>query len=124
MSFVKDVAGERVSYWLRHRFERDTVVATLPVGYADGVLPPARARNRGPAGGRRCPIVGVITMDQLVVDCGRPGEAPRPQVGAEAVLIGEQGADRVTAEDWAGRLGTIAYEIICGIGPRIPRIYG
>jgi alanine racemase len=125
VSFVKEVrAGERVSYGLRHRFERDSVVATLPIGYADGV--PRRLHELGVdvlVGGRRCPIVGVITMDQLLVDCGAVGEVPVPQVGAEAVLIGEQGDEQVTAEDWAIRLGTIAYEIVCGIGSRIPRVY-
>jgi alanine racemase len=62
-------------------------------------------------------------MDQLVVDCGPADDEPRPEVGDEAVLIGEQGEERVTAEDWADRLGTIAYEVVCGIGPRIPRVY-
>ena len=125
VSFVRDVAaGERVSYGLRHRFDRDTVVATLPIGYADGV--PRRLHELGTevlVGGRRCPIVGVITMDQLVVDCGPDGEVPRPRLGDEVVLIGEQGGERVTAEDWAEKLGTIAYEIVCAIGPRVPRIY-
>jgi alanine racemase len=125
VSFVRDVAaGERVSYGLRHRFESDTVVATLPIGYADGV--PRRLYELGTdvlLGGHRRPIVGVITMDQLLIDCGPVGEAPRPQPGDEAVLIGEQDGERVSADDWAARLGTIAYEIVCGIGPRIPRIY-
>jgi alanine racemase len=125
VAFVKEVAaGERVSYGLRHRFERDSVVATLPIGYADGV--PRRLHELGGEvllGGRRCPIVGVITMDQLVVDCGAAGAVAPPSIGDEAVLIGEQGGDRVTADDWAGALGTIAYEIVCGIGPRVPRVY-
>jgi alanine racemase len=125
VSFVRELAaGERISYGLRHRFDRDTVVATLPVGYADGV--PRRLHEVGGEaliGGRRCPIVGVITMDQLMVDCGPAGGAPAPQAGDEAVLIGEQGNERITAGDWAARLGTIAYEIVCGIGPRVPRTY-
>ena len=125
VSFVRDVAaGERVSYGLRHRFERDSVIATLPIGYADGV--PRRLHELGAEvllGGRRCPVVGVITMDQLVVDCGPPGAAPRPAVGDVAVLLGEQGSERITAEDWAVPLGTIGYEVVCGIGPRVPRVY-
>ena len=98
-------------------------MATLPVGYADGVRC-LQARNRGPAGRPPLPDRGCDHHGPARRRLRAAREAPRPQVGAEAVLIGEQGADRVTAEDWAGRLGTIAYEIICGIGPRIPRIYG
>jgi alanine racemase len=125
VSYVKEVAaGERISYGLRHRFDCDSVVATLPIGYADGVT--RRLHEVGGEvliGGRRCPIVGVITMDQLTVDCGPAGTAPVPLVGDEAVLIGEQGSERITADDWAAKLGTIAYEVVCGIGPRVPRVY-
>ena len=74
-------------------------------------------------GGRRRPIVGTITMDQLMVDCGPAGTAPPPSVGDEVVLFGEQGSERITADDWAASLGTIGYEIVCGIGSRIPRRY-
>jgi alanine racemase len=119
VSLVKRVrAGSGVSYGLRHTFERDTTVATLPLGYADGVR-----RSLGRLGGevliagRRCPIVGVVTMDQLMVDVGELEVA----IGDEAVLIGRQGDDEITATDWADRLGTIAYEITCGISPRVPR---
>jgi alanine racemase len=107
---------------LRHTFGRDTTVATVPIGYADGV--PRRLFDVGGdvlIGGRRRPIVGVVTMDQLMVDCG---DDPA-RVGDEVVLIGEQdgpdGALRIRAEDWADRLGTIGYEIVCGIGSRVPR---
>jgi alanine racemase len=123
VAFVKRVAaGSHVSYGWRHRFERDTTVATLPLGYADGIsrrlgtLPDA-AGTEVLIGGRRHPIVGVVTMDQLMVDVGDEAVA----VGDEAVLIGTQGDQRIKAEDWATRLGTIGYEIICGIGARIPR---
>lgn len=125
VSFVKVVAaGDRLSYGLRHRFAADTVVATVPIGYADGV--PRRLGELGAevlVGGRRCPIVGTVTMDQLMVDCGPAGDGPPVAVGDEVVLIGEQGGARIAAEDWARPLGTIAYEIVCGIGPRIPRRY-
>ena len=70
-------------------------------------------------GGRRRPIVGVVTMDQLMVDCGDDDVA----VGDEAVLIGHQGGEQVTATEWADRLGTINYEITCGISARVPRRY-
>ncbi|MBK5224211.1 MAG: alanine racemase [Acidimicrobiia bacterium] len=111
-------AGEGISYGLRHTFGRDTTVATVPVGYADGVR--RRLSEVGGEvliGGRRHPIVGAITMDQLMVDCGDQ----RVSVGDEVVLIGRQGAEVITAEDWAEKLDTISYEIVCGIGPRVER---
>ncbi len=127
VSMVKRViAGERVSYGLRHEFEAPTTVVTVPIGYADGV--PRRLSAHGGQvliGGRRHPIVGVITMDQLMVDVGDLDVA----VGDEVVLIGEQDAgdggatERVRAEDWAALTDTIAYEIVCGVGPRVPRFY-
>jgi alanine racemase len=116
------VAGTAISYGQRHRFERDTTVATVPIGYADGV--PRRLWSHGGhvlIGGARCPIVGVVTMDQLMVDVGSAPTA----VGDEVVLIGEQdgpdGPQRIHAEDWADQLDTIGYEIVCGIGSRVPR---
>ena len=122
---VKPVAaGDRISYGLRHRFEQDSVVATVPIGYADGV--PRRLFAAGGevlVGGRRRPIVGVVTMDQLMVDCGPVGDpvADAVRVGDEVVLLGSQGAERIRPEEWADRLGTIAYEIVCGISHRIQR---
>jgi alanine racemase len=121
VSMVKRVAaGERISYGLRHRFDHDTVVATVPIGYADGV--PRRLSAVGGEvliGGRRRPIVGTVTMDQLMVACDDDEVA----VGDEVVLIGRQGDEVVTAAEWAEPLDTIAYEIVCGIGPRVPRRY-
>lgn len=125
VSLVKVVpAGDRLSYGLRHRFDTDTVVATVPIGYADGVA--RRSSTVGAEvllGGRRRPIVGTVTMDQLMVDCGPPGADDEPVVGDEVVLIGRQGDEEITAEEVGGRLGTIGYEIVCGIGSRIPRRY-
>jgi len=122
VSFVKCVAaGAGVSYGLRHTFDRATVVATVPIGYADGV--PRRLSLEGGevlVGGRRCPIVGVVTMDQLMVDCGPDADV---EVGDEVVLVGRQGDAVITAEEWAEAVDTIAYEIVCGIGPRVPRVY-
>ena len=123
ISAVKTVAaGEGVSYGLRHVFDRDTVVATVPIGYADGV--PRRLFGTGGEvliHGARRPIVGVVTMDQLMIDCG---DVP-VEVGDEVVLIGAQigaaGCDAIPAEEWAARLGTIGYEIVCGISKRITR---
>ncbi len=121
VSHVKRLgAGERLSYGLRHELATAANVATVPLGYADGVR--RNLSGTGTAvliGGRRYEIVGTITMDQLMVDCGDDDVA----VGDEVVLIGRQGDDRIRAEDWAATLGTIGYEIVCGIGARVPRRY-
>ncbi len=120
--------GEGISYGQRHVFAERTVVATIPIGYADGV--PRRLWSEGGyvlIGGVRRPIVGVVTMDQMMVDCGQVtdiAEAAQVKIGDEAVLIGTQGDEQIRAEDWAAALGTIAYEITCGIGERVPRRYG
>ena len=121
VAMVKRVqAGERISYGLTHRFERDATVATVPIGYADGATRRLSATGGEVlVGGARRPIVGTITMDQLMVDCGDDEVA----VGDEVVLIGCQGDEMVTAQEWADRLDTIAYEVVCGIGPRVPRHY-
>jgi alanine racemase len=117
-------AGEAVSYGLRRPLPVDSVVATVPLGYADGV--PRRLSSAGGevlVGGRRRPIAGTVTMDQLMVDCG-PAADPAAQAvrpGTEVVLLGAQGDERVGAEEWAERLDTISYEIVCGISARVPR---
>lgn len=111
-------AGERVSYGLRYELPDRARVATVPVGYADGV--PRNLGLRGGEvliGGRRHRIAGTVTMDQLLVDVGDTEVA----VGDEVVLIGCQGDEEVSAGDWAERLDTIGYEIVCGIGSRVPR---
>lgn len=119
VSHVKRVAaGEGVSYGLRHRFERPATVATVPIGYADGV--PRRSGSTGGSvliGGVPRPIVGVVTMDQLVVDCG---DDPI-RVDDEVVLIGRQVDAEITANDWGEITGTIGYEIVCGLSKRLPR---
>lgn len=121
VSFVKRLhAGDMISYGLRHTFTKSTTVATIPIGYADGV--PRRLFAVGGEvllGGKRRSIVGVVTMDQLMVDCGDDDIA----IGDEAVLIGDQGGERVTAAEWANRLDTIPYEIVCGISKRVQRFY-
>jgi alanine racemase len=120
VSLVKRVAaGDRISYGLTHTFGRATTVATVPIGYADGV--PRRLSNVGEVliRGRRRRIVGVVTMDQLMVDCG---DEP-VEIGDEVVLLGHQGDESVRPEEWAALTGTIGYEIVCGISARIARRY-
>ena len=122
VSYVRRVAaGEGISYGLRYRPERSSVVATVPVGYADGV-PWALGRGGGEVllGGRRRPLAGTVTMDQIMVDCG---DDETVAVGDEVVLLGRQGDHSIDAWEWAQRCGTIAYDILCGIGPRVPKRY-
>jgi len=121
VTMVKELpAGARLSYGLRYELDRTSRIATVPAGYADGV-----PRNLGLQGGevliggRRLPIAGVVTMDQLLVDVG---DAP-VEAGDEVVLIGRQGNEEITATEWAQHLGTINYEIVTGIGARVPRTY-
>jgi alanine racemase len=123
VSHVKVVeAGEGISYGLHHVCESPTVIATVPIGYYDGV--PRRLGLVGGEvliGGRRRRIVGAVTMDQLMVDCG---DDDTVQQGDEVVLFGAQGDELVTAWDWAEPLDTIAYEIVCGVSVnRVPRRY-
>ena len=121
VSYVKRLhRGDAVSYGLRYELGRDATIATVPIGYADGV-----PRNLGAAGaevllhGRRFPMAGTVTMDQLLVDVGDEPVA----VGDVVTFLGQDGSGSVTAEEWAEHLGTIGYEIVCSIGPRVPREY-
>jgi len=122
VSHTKTVAaGERLSYGLRYLVTTPSVVATIPLGYADGVT--RRLSSTGGQvliGGRRYPIAGTVTMDQILVDCG-PGSDVA--AGDTAVLLGRQGDDAITAWEWAGRVDTIAYEVVCGVTSRVPRVY-
>jgi alanine racemase len=122
VSAVRELeAGERPSYGRRRPLAARALVATVPIGYADGV--PRRLFDVDCpvlVGGRRRPLAGVVTMDQLMVDCG-PTSSVAP--GDEVVLIGRQGNEEISAADWARLLGTISYEVLCGIGPRVPRVY-
>ena len=113
-------AGESLSYGLRYRLEVRSTVATVPIGYADGVAWRLGV-NQGEVlvGGRRRPVAGSVTMDQIMVDCGDGEVHP----GDEVVLIGHQGQEHIGAWEWAQRAGTIAYEVLCGIGPRVRRVY-
>ncbi len=113
-------AGEGISYGLRSKLESDATIATLPIGYADGI--PRRLWSVGGEvliGGRRCPIIGVVTMDQLMVNC----VDAQIKIGDMAVLLGTQGTETITANEIAAQLETIGYEIVCGISSRVPRRY-
>lgn len=112
--------GESVSYGRTFVASRPTIIGVLPVGYADGL--PRRLSNRGEVlvRGRRASMVGTICMDMTMVDLTR---VPGASVGDEVVLIGRQGQESITADDMAKVAGTIPYEILCGLTPRVPRYY-
>ncbi len=120
LSLVKRLAaGEAVSYGLRWTAARPTTVGTVPAGYADGVTRALSNRGEVVVRGRRIRIAGTVCMDQFVVDGGDLDLA----AGDDVCLIGRQDDASVTADDWAGWLATINYEIVCGIGRRVPRVY-
>lgn len=122
LGFVKPVrAGEGVSYGLRHTFADDTTLATIPIGYADGLRRDASTAGvEVLVGGQRRPLVGTVTMDQAMVDLGPDSNSV---AGDPVVLIGTQGDETITATDIADRLDTIPYEIICDTGRRVRRRY-
>ena len=120
LSLVKRLAaGEAVSYGLRWTAPRDTNVGTVPAGYADGVTRQLSNRGEVVVRGQRIPIAGTVCMDQFVVDGGDLELA----AGDDVCLIGRQGESAVTADDWAAWLQTINYEVVCGVGKRVPRVY-
>jgi alanine racemase len=119
-SYVAEVKpcapGESAGYGRRFIADRPTWIATLPIGYADGVRRGLTNNADVLIGGRRHPVAGTVSMDNLTV------ELPGPvAVGEEAILIGAQGDERILAEEVAARLGTINYEVTCGISARVPR---
>jgi alanine racemase len=121
-SYVADVKrfehGASVGYGRTWRAPEDTWVGVLPIGYGDGVRRGLSNNAEVLIGGRRYPLVGTVSMDNITVDLG-PGTGIEP--GAPAVLIGRQGSDRILAEEVAARLETINYEVTCGISQRVPR---
>jgi alanine racemase len=114
-------AGSTVSYGASWRAERESRLAVLPIGYADGY--PRRLSNRAEVlvGGRRCPVVGAVSMDITMVDVTALGDAVG--VGDDVVLLGAQGAERITTAELAAHAGLVEYEVTCGISKRVPRFY-
>lgn len=118
---LKDLPrGATVSYGRSYVAPRDIRVATLPIGYADGVGRLLSNRGQVLIRGRRAPIIGRICMDMTLVDVT---EVPEARVADEAVLIGRQGEEEITADEFAAWQGTISHEVLCRIGPRVPRVY-
>lgn len=120
VAFVQRLpAGSRPSYGRRRELAEESTVVTVPIGYADGVPRSLSEYGEVLIRGKRCALAGTVTMDQIVVDLGDA----QVEVGDEVVLIGRQGSEQITAEEWSNMTGTIAYEIVCQIGPRLPRRY-
>jgi alanine racemase len=111
--------GESAGYGRRFVAGRDTLLATAPIGYGDGYRRGLSNHASALLHGRRIPLVGTVSMDNVTFDVGAAGLGPK--IGDDVVLIGAQGGERVSAEDLAGWLGTINYEVACGISPRVPR---
>jgi alanine racemase len=111
--------GYGISYGHAYITAKNTTILTLPIGYGDGY--PRNLSNQAPVliTGRRFKVAGRICMDQIMVDAGDFAV----KIGDEAVLIGSQGKNKITAEELAELSGTISYEIVCGLGSRIPRLY-
>jgi alanine racemase len=120
ITYLKRVpAGTPVSYGCTYAAPSDTTIATIPVGYADGFS--RRLSNRGQVviRGKRFPVVGRVTMDLTMVNIGNA----EVEVGDEVVLIGEQNGQMISADEIARLEDTISYEVVCGIGKRVSRIY-
>jgi alanine racemase len=113
-------AGTGVSYNHRYVTTAETTLGLLPLGYADGVPRSARGHALVFARGRRWPIAGTVCMDQLVIDFG--DEAVME--GEEVVLWGPGEDGEATAQEWGETLGTISYDLVCGLGNRVPRTNG
>jgi alanine racemase len=112
-------AGTPVSYGGRFVCPRETTIAVIPVGYADGFRRAPCTFGEVLVRGQRAPIVGAVCMDQSMIDVSR---IPNVRIGDEVVIIGQQGSEQISAEAVAARLGTISYEVISAILPRVPRV--
>jgi len=115
-------AGEYATYGRRYRAQTDTYIGVLPIGYADGFRRGLSGRGEVLIGGRRSPQVGTVSMDNITVALGSDPSCLQ-LLGSEAVIIGAQGQERISAEEVAEKLQTINYEVTCAIGARVPRRY-
>jgi alanine racemase len=114
--------GESAGYGRRFIAERDTHLGVLPIGYGDGWRRGLSNNGEALIGGSRYPLVGTVSMDNITVEVGADPGAERLR-GEQAILIGAQGSERITAEQVAQRLDTINYEVTCSLTPRVPRVY-
>ncbi|MFB3886332.1 MAG: alanine racemase [Thermodesulfobacteriota bacterium] len=119
--FLKRVPpGTKISYGGTFVTGRDTLVATLPIGYADGYSRQLSNQGEVLIRGKRAPVIGRVCMDFVMVDVT---DIPKVSLGDEVVLMGKQGRQQITAEEIAEKIHTVSYEVLCLIGKRIPRVY-
>ncbi|MBU3179692.1 alanine racemase [Clostridium psychrophilum] len=112
--------GEYVSYGRKYQTHRESIIATLPIGYADGYTRYLFEKGKVILKGEFAPVIGKICMDQCMIDVT---EINGVKVGDEVILIGEDGDKKFTADTIANLIGTISYEVVCMIGKRVPRVY-
>jgi len=112
--------GTRISYGGTFETKRESLIATLPIGYADGYSRHLSNYGEVLIRGKRAPVVGKVCMDFMMVDVT---DIPNVSLGDEVVLMGKQGRDQITAEEIAEKINSIPYEVLCLIGKRVPRVY-
>lgn len=121
IALLKSVpAGTGISYGHRYRALRPSIIAAVPVGYADGYSRQLTNRGEVLVRGQRAPVAGTVCMDWIMVDVT---DVPGVSVGDEVTLLGRDHNDAISAEEWAAKVGTISYEIFCNVSKRVPRIY-
>ena len=121
VSMVKTLMpGDSVSYGCTYTADKETVLATVPLGYADGFWRSNLDKANFIIKGKKVPLVGRVCMDQLMIDVS---DIPDVKMGDEVIIMGQEGNEVITAEDIAGLNNTISYEILCAVGKRVPRYY-
>ena len=119
--FLKSVPpGTRISYGGAFKAKRESLIATLPIGYADGYSRHLSNHGEVLIHGKRAPVVGKVCMDFIMVDVT---DIPRVSAGDEVILMGRQGKEQITPEEIAEKTDSISYEVLCSIGKRVPRVY-
>jgi len=119
--FIKEIKpGRSISYGRTFIARRPMRIATLAIGYSDGYFRCLSGKAQVLIGGKRCAQLGRVTMDQIMVDVSR---VKNIKLGQEAVILGRQGQQEISAEDIAKWAGTINYEVVCNLGNRLPRVY-
>jgi alanine racemase len=122
--FIKKVnAGRSISYGQTYTPKEDTIIATIPLGYGDGYNRLLSNKGNVLVRGKRAPVVGRVTMDQILIDLGKHPEKDDIQIGEEVVLFGKQREEEISIEEVANQLNTIPYEVTCWINSRVPHIY-
>lgn len=119
--FLKNIKkGRSISYGRTFFTKSDMLVATIPIGYNDGYFRAFSNRASVLIGGTRCPVVGRVTMDQVMVDASHVKDI---RLGDPVTILGRQKSERISADELAGHAGTINYEIVCSLGNRLPKVY-